>query len=120
MPQAAHAQAHPSSEITVTGVRSRLSNWRQAETSHVIVQSDGSEEELIRLTRNLERLHFLLTGLMGPSPIGEDTVKLRITLIGDVPEFEAMSPVSTSAGSRDHITTCSRSGAITIRVRTGW
>lgn len=92
LPQTARAQhsANSSSELVVTAVRSRLSSWRQAETSHVIVLSDGSEEELVKLTRNLERLHWLLTGLLGPSPIGDDTVKLRITMIGDVPEFQEM------------------------------
>lgn len=98
LPQAAQAQAqragHADSELVVTAVRSKLSNWRQAETSHVIVLSDGSQEELIRLTRNLERLHWLLTGLLGQGPIADDTVKLRITLIGDVPEFDAMHVVN--------------------------
>jgi len=96
LPQAALAQRadHADSELVVTAVRSKLSNWRQAETSHVIVLSDGKQDELIRLTRNLERLHWLLTGLLGPSPIGDDTVKLRVTLIGDVPEFDAMHVVN--------------------------
>ena len=96
LPQAALAQRaeHADSELVVTAVRSRLSNWRQAETSHVIVLSDGKQDELIRLTRNLERLHWLLTGLLGAGPIGDDTVKLRITLIGDVPEFDAMHVVN--------------------------
>jgi len=96
MPHAAQAQraGHADSELVVTAVRSKLSNWRQAETSHVIVLSDGSQDELIRLTRNLERLHWLLTGLLGPGPVGDDTVKLRITLIGDVPEFDAMHVVN--------------------------
>jgi len=90
--QAAQAQhaAMPNPEVVVTAVRSRLSNWRQAETSHVIVLSDGSEEELVRLTRNLERLHFLLSGLMGRGAADDDTIRLRVTLIGDAPQFDAM------------------------------
>ncbi len=89
---AADAQSVPgaNSDIVVRGVRSRLSNWREAETSHVVMLSDGSEEELVRLTRNLERLHFLLSGLMGRGAVDDDTVKIRITLIGEVAQFDAM------------------------------
>jgi len=78
------------SEVLVTGVRSKLSNWRRAETSHVVVLSDGSEAELIRLTRNLERLHFLLSGLMGRGNVDDDVVKIHITLIGQAAQFEQM------------------------------
>ena len=74
----------------MTGTRSALSGWRQAETSHVIVLSDGSQDELIRMTRNLERLHFLLSGLLGRGAVDDDTAKIRITLIGDVAEFQSM------------------------------
>ena len=66
-------------EVLVTGVRSKLSGWRRAETSHVVVLSDGSEAELIRLTRNLERLHFLLSGLMGRGLVDDDMVKISVT-----------------------------------------
>lgn len=88
--QGSRPAAAPVSDVVVTGVRSKLSGWREAETAHVIVQSDGGEAELVRLIRNLERLHFLLSGLMGRTGAADDTIKLRITLIGDVPEFAAM------------------------------
>ena len=95
LPQAALADRAPSgssasSDIVVTGTRSKLSNWRQAETSHVIMLSDGSEAELVRLTRNLERLHFLISALMGRGADEDDTVKIRITLIGDAAQFDQM------------------------------
>jgi hypothetical protein len=80
----------PTPDVVVRGVRTKQSGWREAETNHVAILSDGSEAELVRLTRNLERLHFLLAGLLGRSDAPDDTVKLRITLIGDVPEFDAM------------------------------
>jgi len=86
----AQARADSDSEVVVTGTRSKLSNWRQAETSHVILLSDGSEAEVIRLARNLEWLHFLLSGLMGKGADDDDHIKIRITLIGDVAQFEAM------------------------------
>ena len=78
-------------EVLVTGVRSKLSGWRRAETSHVVVLSDGSEAELIRLTRNLERLHFLLSGLMGRGLVDDDMVKISVTLIGQDVQFEQMN-----------------------------
>ncbi|MGI4730490.1 MAG: hypothetical protein ACRYFW_01930 [Janthinobacterium lividum] len=80
----------PSRDVVVQGVRSRPSGWREAETTHVVVLSDGSEADLVRMTRNLERLHFLLSGLLGRPDVPDDFVKLRVTLIGDVPEFQAM------------------------------
>lgn len=92
---AAYGQTKPkappsTSDIVVVGVRNKPSDWREAETSHVIVVSQGREAELIRLTRNLERLHFLLAGLLGRADSPDDPIKLRITLIGDVADFEAL------------------------------
>jgi len=93
MPSSAWAQARPEadSDIVVTGARSKLSNWRQAETSHVVILSDGSEAEVTRLARNVEWLHFLLSSLMGRGAADDDQVKIHITMIGDVAEFETMN-----------------------------
>jgi len=92
VPVAVQAQSGQgaNTEVVVTGARSKLSNWRQAETNHVILLSDGSEAEVTRLARNLERLHFLLSGLMGQTAAEDDVVKIRITLIGDVAQFGRM------------------------------
>src|SRR3954447_15854705 len=92
-PAGAWAQAEPaaSSDIVVTSVRSKLSNWRQAETRHVVLLSDGDEKEVTRLARNLEWLHYVLSGLMGKSEAADDDlVPIRVTLIGDVAEFNDM------------------------------
>lgn len=78
------------SDVVVTGVRSRMSSWRQAETEHVVLLSDGSQEELVRLARNLERLHFLLSGLLGRGAQQDDKVKIRITMIGEVAQFDTL------------------------------
>ena len=93
IPSAVCAQARQDagSEVVITGTRSKLSNWRQAETEHVILLSDGSEAEVTRLARNLEWLHFLLSGLMGKGAGDDEHIKIRITLIGDVADFDAMN-----------------------------
>lgn len=88
--QSAQQPGVTSPDVIVRGVRNKPSGWREAETTHVIVLSDGSESELVRLTRNLERLHFLLSGLLNRTDKPDDTVKIRITLIGDVAEFNDM------------------------------
>ena len=51
--------------ITVTGSMTReskveMSDWRMAETPHVVVFSRGDEETLTRTAHNLEKLHFLV------------------------------------------------------------
>ncbi|WP_375420056.1 hypothetical protein [uncultured Sphingomonas sp.] len=86
----ARSPAVRADDILVTGRRAEPSNWREAETPHVVVLSDGKETDLIRIARNLERLHFLLSMLLGRVDKPDDTVKLRVTLIGDVAEFTAM------------------------------
>ena len=91
----AWAQQAPSpkagSDVVVRGAkRTAMSGWREAETRHLVVLSDGGQAELIRVTRNLERLHFLLSGLLGRADTGDDPIRLCVTLIGDVPTFEAL------------------------------
>lgn len=87
VPGAAIAQG---SDIVVRGARSDPSKWREAETEHVSVLSDGSEAEVAQIAHNLERLYFLLSVLLGRADKTDDTVKLRVTLIGDAAEFQAM------------------------------
>lgn len=90
-PLPAFAQTPPRDDsITVTGTREAPSDWRAAETDHVVVLSNGKESELIRIAQNLERLHFLLSALLGRTEQADTTVKLRVTLVGDDVEFAAM------------------------------
>lgn len=86
-PVAAAAQG---GDIVVRGARSEPSKWREAETEHVVVLSDGSDGEVAAIAHNLERLYFLLSVLLGRADKADDTVKLRVTLIGDAAEFQAM------------------------------
>jgi hypothetical protein len=93
-PAGAWAQAAPGTnpDIVVSSVRSKLSNWRQAETRHVVLLSDGDEKEVARLARNLEWLHYVLSTLMGKSAAADDDlVPIRVTLIGDVAQFDDMN-----------------------------
>ncbi|MGN7160050.1 hypothetical protein [Sphingomonas sp. SAFR-052] len=81
--------------ITVTGARTRankveLSDWRMAETPHVVVFSQGGEKELRETAHNLEKLHFLLSALFDRVDKPDDTIKIAVTMIGDVGEFEQL------------------------------
>ncbi|KQM62658.1 MULTISPECIES: hypothetical protein [unclassified Sphingomonas] len=80
----------PNSDILVQGQRARPSRWREAETQHVIVLSDGREQEVTQIAHNLERLYFLLSVLLNRTSQTDNTIKLRVTLIGDTAEFQAM------------------------------
>ncbi|MEP7005969.1 MAG: hypothetical protein ABI810_08305 [Sphingomonas bacterium] len=88
----AQAEQGANPDIVVSSVRSKLSNWRQAETRHVVLLSDGDDKEVARLARNLEWLHYVLSGLMGKSAAADDDlVPIRVTLIGDVAQFDDMN-----------------------------
>lgn len=86
----AAAQTPQESDIVVSGSLERPSDWRVAETDHVVVLSDGGQSELTRIAHNLERLHFLLSVLLDRAGKNDSARKLRITLVGDRIEFNAM------------------------------
>lgn len=81
--------------ITVTGVRPSRSNvemsdWRMAETPHVVVFSQGDEKALAQTAHNLEKLHFLLSALHGRADEPDETIKVAVTMIGDAGSFEQL------------------------------
>lgn len=85
---AASPPADPSSaraagpDIVVQGLKDRKrGTWRRAEGAHLVVYSKGSADELIRVTRNLDRLHQLLTRLYRRGGGADDMVKPQITLL---------------------------------------
>lgn len=83
------------STITVTGARTgkpqaEMSDWRMAETPHVVVFSKGDEKQLARTAYNLEKLHFLLSMLLDRVDRPDDTIKIAVTMIGDAAEFEQL------------------------------
>ncbi len=79
--------------IVVTGMRDAtgreipMSDWRVAETDHVLVYSKGDRKQLVRVAHNLEKLHFLLSMLLNRVGEPDGTLKLRVTLIGDEADF---------------------------------
>lgn len=83
--------------ITVTGARSdrsapkvEMSGWRMAETPHVVVFSEGDEAALRGTAHNLEKLHFLLSALLGQADKPDETIKIAVTMIGDAGTFEQL------------------------------
>jgi hypothetical protein len=79
--------------ITVTGTREskvEMSDWRMAETPHVVVFSQNDERELRDTAHNLEKLHFLLSALLGRVDEPDETIKIAVTMIGDAGQFEQL------------------------------
>jgi hypothetical protein len=91
------AQSGPAADkqdIVVEGERGRkiaMSDWRLAETEHVLVYSKGDEKRLVRIAHNLEKLHFLLSMLLDRVGQPDETLKLRVTLIGDAADFDHLN-----------------------------
>ena len=76
--------------IVVVGNVEPKSAWRRAEGEHVIVYSTGDEEELRRVTRNLERLHALMSRLYRKGG-GDEVLKLQVVLIESRDRFRGMA-----------------------------
>ncbi|MEP9359893.1 hypothetical protein [Sphingomonas sp. KR3-1] len=72
------------------GIEAKKSNWKRAESDHVIVYSDGSDAELKRVTNNLERLYTLMSRLYRKGDTSDDTAKLQVTLFDSARFFEKM------------------------------
>lgn len=72
----------PGPDIVVRGLKDRKrGTWRRADGAHIIVYSKGSADELVRVTRNIERLHQLLTRLYRRGGGADDMVRPQITLL---------------------------------------
>jgi hypothetical protein len=79
--------------ITVTGTREskvEMSDWRMAETPHVVVFSQNDEKELRDTAHTLEKLHFLLSALHGRVDAPDETIKIVVIMIGRAGEFEQL------------------------------
>lgn len=78
-------------QIVVEARREGRSDWKRAESEHVLMFSDGGEAELRRAATDVERLHQLLVRLYGPDVRAGETAKLRIILIDSVAAYRAMA-----------------------------
>jgi hypothetical protein len=82
--------------IVVTGQRPDgdksipMSDWRVAETDHVLVYAKGDDARLEGFAANLERLHFLLSVLLNRVDREDDALKIKVTLIGDSADFDQL------------------------------
>jgi hypothetical protein len=79
-PVAAIADAGP---ITVQG--QALSKWKEAESDHFKIYSDGDDKYLNRLSGRLEAVHYLLKIATGmKQPADENIVKVKVYAVGDI------------------------------------
>jgi hypothetical protein len=78
-------------DIVVSGeTGEKKSDWKRAEADHVVVFSDGSEVELVRVTNNLERLYQLMSRLYRRGASSDDTAKLQVTLFNSAVFLDKM------------------------------
>lgn len=91
-PGASAAQGQTSEpDIVVSGATDeKKSNWKRAETDHVVVISDGSQAELVRVINNLERLHHLMSRLYRKGDAPDEAAKLQVTLFDSASFLDKM------------------------------
>jgi tetratricopeptide (TPR) repeat protein len=92
---AAFAAAQPvlatadSAPITVQG--QALSKWKEAESDHFKIYSDGDEKYLTRLSGRLEAVHYLLKIATGmKQPADENIVKVKVYAVGDIADVQRL------------------------------
>ncbi|HEY1124006.1 MAG TPA: hypothetical protein VGE65_00110 [Sphingobium sp.] len=77
-------------EILIEGSAEKKSDWKRAETEHVVVFSNGREAELVRTADDLERLYRLLSRIYRRGDLRDDTVKLQIAMFDSTRYFQEM------------------------------
>jgi len=83
-------------QVIVTGTRMpattkvEMSDWRMAETPHVIVFSQGGEADLRKTAHDLEKLHFVISALFDRVGKPDETIKIAVTMTGSVAAFEQL------------------------------
>lgn len=92
---AALAQTAP---ITVTG--QALSKWKEAESDHFLIYSDGDEKYLTKLSGRLEAIHYLLKIATGmKEPTDSRVVKVKVYAVGDIADVTRLLGDSNSAAA---------------------
>jgi hypothetical protein len=76
--------------LTRDGKPIPMSEWRVAETDHVVYYARAGDKEVARIARNLERLHFLLSILLNRVGRQDDTLKLNVIQVGDSADFRQL------------------------------
>lgn len=79
-----------SERIVVEAQRDRRSEWKRAESEHLVMFSDGGEAELKRAASDVERLHQLMVRLYARGGEVAETAKLKIILINSVPSYRVL------------------------------
>ena len=95
LPAQASAQTSDGPPVVVTGVRplapgEKPSAWKRAEAEHVVVYSDGSEDQLRRIASNIERLHVLLARLYPLGKDREEPARLKVVLFDKRSEMNSL------------------------------
>lgn len=80
------------------------SKWKEAESDHFKIYSDGDEKSLARLSGRLEAVHYLLkiaTNMQEPD--GANIVKVKVYSVGDIADVRRLigDPGSDAAGYYD-------------------
>jgi hypothetical protein len=89
-------------QIVVNG--QALSKWKEAESDHFKIYSDGDEKYLTKLSGRLEAIHYLLkiaTGLKEPAEA--NVVKVKVFAVADLAKVRSLigAPQSDVAGYYD-------------------
>lgn len=102
---AAAAQQAKNPDIVINGVvAKKQGSWKRAETAHVIVFSQGSDGELIRVTRNLERLYHLMSRIYRRGDTSDTAIKPQIVLVDAGADYRAMQLANLRSTEGPYIT----------------
>jgi hypothetical protein len=89
-------------QITVNG--QVMSKWKEAESDHFIIYSDGDEKALTKLSGRLEAVHYLLKiATNAQEPKDGRLVKVKVYSVGDIADVRRLigDPQSSAAGYYD-------------------
>ncbi|OQW77769.1 MAG: hypothetical protein BVN33_01745 [Proteobacteria bacterium ST_bin13] len=87
-------------DIVVSGlINKKKGPWKRAEAEHVIVIAQNSVDELRRITRNVESLHYLLSRLYRRGDTSDVTKKVEITLFDPSTKLSDLGIADISAKS---------------------
>jgi bifunctional DNA-binding transcriptional regulator/antitoxin component of YhaV-PrlF toxin-antitoxin module len=81
-----------------------LSKWKEAESDHFLIYSDGDEKYLNKLAGRLEAVHYLLKAATNmKEPADGNVVKVKVYAVGDIADVRRLigDPQSAAAGYYD-------------------